>query len=208
MGSYMSLSYFRVENQNTPKEKKTYILSSEEKQRLQNGDIIFRKGRGYVSDVINDMFNTGYQISHCGMVLRNGDSLQVIHTVSSELSNTDGIQAQPLEQFVRESVQNSIVVTRYKADDSIRNMLAKAAYRYKNTNKKFDHRFDLSDTTEFYCTEYIHYAFMDVFGKDMFTERLETDHPNFLSLNAFLDSTKFEVILQHQKRKPDVSYAK
>lgn len=199
--AYFATSYFRVENQNESKEKNVYAIKTEEKELLQNGDIIMRKGGGYVSGVINDMFNTGYQLSHCGVVLRNGDSLMVVHTVSSELSNVDGVQAEPLDKFVSESVRNSIVVVRYKASDSIRNEIAKAAKSYEFKHKEFDHKFDLADTSEFYCTELIHYSFMDVYHKDMFPERLETDHPNFLSLNAFLDEKKFDVVLAHQKRK-------
>lgn len=200
VSSYFATGYFRVENQNGGKQKNPYTLSTEDKEILQNGDIIMRKGYGYASDVINDMFNTGYQLSHCGMVLRDGDDLKVIHTVSSELSDVDGVSTDPLDKFVSESVRKSLVVVRYKANDSIRTKIAEAAKSYIN-RKEFDHRFDLSDTTEFYCTELIHYAFMDVFHKDMFPERLQTDHPDFLSLQAFLDSTKFDVVLTHQQKK-------
>ena len=201
ISAYFITGYFRVENQNTSKEKVPYALKPEEKALLQNGDIIMRKGGGYVSNVINDMFNTGYQLSHCGLILRDGDTLRVIHTVSSELSDVDGVQTEPLDKFVSESVRNTIVVTRYKGNDSIRNAIANAAKAYLNRHKEFDHKFDLSDTTEFYCTELIHYSFMDVFHKDMFSERLQTDHPDFLSLNAFLDPTKFDVVMAHQEKK-------
>ena len=198
--AYFTMDYFRVENKNEAKTKTPYILNPEDKLLLQDGDIIMRKGGGYVSGVINDMFNTGYQLSHCGMVLRNGDSLQVIHTVSSELSNVDGVQTEGIDKFVSESVRNTIVVVRYKSDSTTRSQIATAAKAYLTQRKEFDHKFDLADTTEFYCTELIHYSFMDVFKRDMFSERLQTDHPNFLSLQAFLDSTKFDVVLAHQKK--------
>lgn len=200
ISAYFTFDHFRVENKNESKERIPYALKPDDKVLLESGDIIMRKGTGYVSNVINEMFNSGFQLSHCGMVLRENDSLFVVHTVSSELSNVDGVQAEPLDKFVSESVRNSIVVVRYKASDSIRTELAKAAKAYQYRHKEFDHRFDLADTTEFYCTELIHYSFMDVYHKDMFPERYQTDHPDFLSLNAFLDSTKFDIIVAHQKR--------
>jgi hypothetical protein len=135
--------------------------------------------------------------------LVENDSVKIIHTVSSELSQVDGVQTESLEKFVRESVLNTLMVVRYKSDESTRNRIAEAskAYLYGERHKPFDHKFDLTDTTKFYCTELIHYSFWDVFGKDMFPERLESDHPNFLGLDAFLDTAKFEVVLSHQPAK-------
>ncbi|MCG9909728.1 MAG: hypothetical protein MH137_00375 [Flavobacteriales bacterium] len=199
---YFTLNHFRVEAQGTPEKKARYKLSAEDKSLLQNGDIIMRKGEGFVSGVINDIFNTGYSLSHCGIVLKDEEGkLKVIHTVSSELSSYDGVQTESIDKFVRESVLNTLIVVRYKADSLTRNQIAEASKSYLSRNKHFDHKFDINDTTEFYCTELIHYSFIDVFKKDMFPERLTTDHPDFLGLDAFLDPEKFDIILNHQEKK-------
>lgn len=201
VSAYFAMDHFRVENKARPEKRALYKLNAEDRALLQNGDIIMRKGEGFVSSVINDMFNTGYKLSHCGLVLREGDKLSVIHTVSSELSNIDGVQVEDMDKFVRESVLNTLVVVRYKSDSLTRNRIADAARVYLKRQKHFDHRFDLADTSKFYCTELIHYSFIDVFHKDMFPERFQTDHPNFLSLNAFLDTTKFDMVLSHQPKR-------
>jgi hypothetical protein len=198
---YFTLNHFRVEAHGTPEKKARYKLSDDDKSLLQNGDIIMRKGEGFVSSVINDIFNTGYNLSHCGIVLKNEEGkLEVIHTVSSELSSYDGVQIESIDKFVRESVLNTIMVVRYKADSLTRNQIAEASKSYLSRNKHFDYKFDINDTTEFYCTELIHYSFIDVFKKDMFPERLTTDHPDFLGLDAFLDPKKFDIILNHQEK--------
>ena len=205
---YFGFNHFRLENQEKSENKTQYRLSTDEIAKLRNGDIIMRKGEGFVSGVINDLFNTGYNLSHCGIVLVENDSVKVIHTVSSELSKIDGVQTESLKKFVRESVLNTIMVVRYKADEETGNLIASASKEYltPQRHKAFDHKFDLADTTKFYCTELIHYSYLDVFQKDMFTERMQSDHPNFLGLNAFLDTTKFEIILNHQvKTKQPVS---
>jgi hypothetical protein len=197
---YFGFDYFRLENQEKSEKKTIYLLSPDESAKLRNGDIIMRKGEGFVSGIINDLFNTGYNLSHCGIVLVENDSVKVIHTVSSELSKIDGVQTEPLKKFVKESVLNTLMVVRYKADQEIGTQIASASkvYLTPERHKAFDHKFDLADSTKFYCTELIHYAFLDVFGKDMFPERLQSDHPNFLGLDAFLDTTRFEIILNHQ----------
>lgn len=197
---YLGLNHFRVENRQKPDKKTVYKLSYEEKNLLQNGDIIMRKGEGFVSSVINDLFNTGYNLSHCGIVLVENDSVKIIHTVSSELSQVDGVQIESLEKFVRESVPNTLMVVRFKSDEHTRNRIAETSKSYlsDSRHKPFDHKFDLADTAKFYCTELIHYCFLEVFGKDMFPERFNSDHPKFLGLDAFLDTNKFVLVLSHQ----------
>lgn len=177
---------------------KFYRLKKKEIAKLENGDIILRKGHGSVSDIIDNMYPTGYHLSHCGVLIKEKDSLYVVHTVSSELSQVDGVQTEELDKFVRESVRYSIMVVRPKQDSITRDKIAEASLSFLGKGIKFDHSFDISDTTKFYCTELIYQAYLRVFGEDMFTERLSTDHPNYLGIDALLDTTKFDRIIIHQ----------
>jgi|GEM_PF-197962 len=181
---------------------KYYRLSEAEKGLMQSGDIILRKGHGSVSDIIDNMYPTGYHLSHCAVVIRDPDSLYVIHTVSSELSMGDGVQTEGMDKFVRESVRNSIILVRPRADSLTRIRLAEASKSFLNKQIPFDNAFDISDTTQFYCTELIFQAYRKVYGKDMFPERLQTDHPNYLGIDALLDTTRFDRIITHQKFDP------
>lgn len=203
VAGFWGFDTFRVESDERALEmyrdpKKFYKLKESDKKKLQNGDIIMRKGHGSVSDIIDNMYPTGYHLSHCGIVIKNEDSTFVVHTVSSELSQVDGVQTENLDKFVRESVRHSIVVVRGKEDSLIRNRIADATLSFLQKDIKFDHSFDISDTTSFYCTELIYQAYFSVYGKDMFPERLLTDHPNYLGIDALLDTTKFERIIVHQ----------
>ncbi len=176
-----------------------YRLSKEEKLLLEEGDIILRRGEGFVSSVINNLNEADYQISHCAILVKN-DSVNwnVIHTVSSELSNVDGVQTERLDRFTAESVENTIVVLRYKADKQKRTEIANRARYYLTRKIGFDNSFDIADTTEFYCTELVYRVFLDVFGFDVFEERHQTNHPNYLTFDVFLDRKKFDVIINHQ----------
>ncbi len=200
---FIVFSTYRVEANDRALEmykdpSKFYKLKKKDKAKLKNGDIILRKGHGSVSDIIDNMYPTGYHLSHCGVLIKEDDSLYVVHTVSSELSQVDGVQTEELDKFVRESVRNSIMVVRAKQDSITRDKIADATLSFLNKGIKFDHSFDISDTTKFYCTELIYQAYLKVFGEDMFTERLSTDHPNYLGIDALLDTTKFERIITHQ----------
>lgn len=179
-----------------------YQLSKEEKLMLEDGDIILRRGEGFVSSVINNLNEAEYQISHCAILVKK-DSVNwnVIHAVSNELSNVDGVQTERLDRFTSESVENTIVVLRYKADKKKRTEVADRARYYLTRQIGFDNSFDISDTTKFYCTELVYRVFFDVFGYDVFEERHQTNHPNYLTFDVFLDRNKFDVIINHQGEK-------
>ena len=205
--AFKAFDTFRVESNERAMEmykdpSKFYKLKESELAKLQHGDIIMRKGHGSVSDIIDNMYPTGYHLSHCGVVIKDGDSIYVAHTVSSELSQHDGVQTEDIHKFVRESVRNSIVLVRPKIDSSERHQIAEASRAFIGRNKPFDYAFDISDTNKFYCTELIYQAYYSVYNQDMFPKRLSTDHPNYLGLDALLDTSRFERIIVHQAFDP------
>lgn len=185
---------------NTKQSAYKYLLKKEELILLQEGDIIMRRGYGVVSSMISNMNDAPYNLSHCGFIIQEKDStLSVIHSVSSDLSQIDGVQKQPFSRFTRESVPGTIVVIRHKGGDpEIGHQVANAAKVYLADEIKFDHHFDLSDSSTFYCSELIYRVYGDVFKKDCFPERLKTNHPTFLTFPAFVDSSKFDLIINHQ----------
>ena len=177
-----------------------YYFTKNEKALLQEGDIILRRGYGVVSSMISNMNDATYNLSHCAFLLKepNGQ-FSVIHSVSSDLSDIDGVQKQPLDRFTNESVAQTIVVIRHKGGDTlVGQQIAISAQKYLTQQIKFDHHFDLADSSTFYCSELIYRVYYDVFHKDFFPERTKTNHPNFLTFPAFMDSTKFDLIINHQ----------
>lgn len=185
---------------NTKKGVAKYYFTKQEKQLLQEGDIIMRRGYGIVSSMISNMNDATYNLSHCGFIIKEPDStFSVINSVSSDLSEIDGVQKQSLDRFTNESVPKTIVVIRHTGDDPvIGHKIADAAKVYLADEIKFDHHFDLSDSATFYCSELIYRVYGDVFKKDCFPERNKTNHPTFLTFPAFMDSTKFDLIINHQ----------
>lgn len=159
-----------------------------------------RRGYGVVSSMISNMNDASYSLSHCAFIVKEPDgSFAVIHSVNSDLSDIDGIQKQNLDRFTNESVPQTMVVIRHKGGDTlIGQKIADAARIYLKQQIKFDHHFDLSDSSTFYCSELMYRVYGDVFKKDCFPERNQTNHPTFLTFPAFMDSSKFDLIINHQ----------
>lgn len=197
-GSYLALQFNQGSTKAKVKADPNYRLSQEEKDLLQEGDIILRRGEGFVSSVIANLDEVEYNLSHCAFITKGQKDWMIIHSVSKGLSGFDGVQAETLDHFSATSVAKTLVVLRLKTDYNNRVNISKRARYYLDQKVPFDHGFDLSDTTTFYCTELLQRSIQDVLHRDVFASRFRTDHPHYVHFDALLDTTEFELILNHQ----------
>jgi uncharacterized protein YycO len=176
-----------------------YPMSAQEKGLLHEGDILIRRGYGFVSDKIVETQESPYPVSHCAMLVGEPGNWKVIHSLSSSVSPIDGAQEQSLQRFLNESVPNSIIVQRFKtSSDTISKIVNRVKY-YSSIRKPFDHDFDRIDTTKFYCTELFQHCFQDILGKDIFQHHETTLTLGIYNLNAILDTSFFQTIINHHR---------
>jgi len=178
-----------------------YALSEGELNKIQDGDIILRHGYGLVSDMIVEQLDEKYDISHCAIVCKSDTQFQVIHSVSSTLSNIDGVQAQDIRSFIRDSQYNSVIVIRYKPQ--INKPLSAMSRRAKDYLKRqipFDNGFNIEFSSEFYCTELLWKVIINEYGDDIMQGK-NNERKDHLRFDTFLDTTKFDIIINHHLRK-------
>jgi len=91
-----------------------YTLSKDELSLLKEGDIILRHGYGFVSDMIVETMNDSIGVSHCAILTTDTNkNWMIIHSVSSTLTDIDGVQSQLLQRSSMTAKKFSVVV-RYK----------------------------------------------------------------------------------------------
>lgn len=175
-----------------------YRLSPAEQQKIQEGDIILRAGFGYVSDRILSYLDERCPVSHCGIVDSTVDGWRVIHTVSSQISGIDGMQADPLGRFVKHSRPGSLIVVRPKGlDDNTKEEIANEARGYLAQKLPFDDGFDPYDHTSLYCTELIWLILRDVADLDIYHGAVSRG--DYLPFACFTDTGSFDIIINHQR---------
>lgn len=180
----------------------TYHLSQAELDSIHDGDIILRHGYGFVSDMIVEKLKEEYPLSHCAIISK--DSLgkcYVIHSVSQSLTDIDGVQQQNLNDFVKDSKPNSIIVVRYlpkinKAPSDI----SKRAKQYLNKGITFDNSFDIHDSSSFYCSELIWRVILDEYNDDIFDLNNKPGENEIKKLKFFYHSSHFRQIINHFKK--------
>lgn len=192
----IALAWFYYQVKLNPENTKMvrYQMSKTEKGLLHDGDIVMRKGYGFVSDQIVRFSNAPFEVSHCGMIRKRNDSLYVMHSVSSSYSKIDGMQMYPLDYFLAESKPNTFIAVRYKANDETIQKLSDAMLNYVKLQKPFDHGFDKADTTAFYCTEVFEHVFKKVENSNLWDKH---EHQSVLSLSAFFDTCCFSPVINH-----------
>ena len=181
------------------KEKEiSYIISAKEKEMIKDGDIILRRGFGFVSDYIVNQFNEEYKISHCGIICKSGDSLNVIHSESSSYLSIEGIQIQDFDEYIEASHKNTVLIVRFNnCDTSELKRVSKRGKYYLSTKVVFDYSFDMNDSSEMYCAEIIWHVFKDEFNTDIYN--FSEKKVNYSQFANFWDSTYFDVVINHQK---------
>ncbi|MGF1566040.1 MAG: YiiX/YebB-like N1pC/P60 family cysteine hydrolase [Flavobacteriales bacterium] len=187
-----------IEQSETIAERESqYRLPKEQRALLRHGDIILRRGYGMVSRMIATRLEGVYALSHCGVVIERDSRFYVVHTVSSNVSDFDGMQIHSLDEFVRQSKPGSIAVTRLNDSLDVA-ILIRESLRFLEAQVPFDHDFDLHDASTLYCSEMIWRALKEGGGHDIYAG-LYDEEGAWYSFDAFFNRAYFtEVFNQHK----------
>lgn len=129
--------------------------------KIRQGDIAFRRGEGFISEVVvyNDA-NGMY--SHIGVIVEHDDSLKVVHAVPGEpdfKGDFDRVKLEPIESFFSPSRALRGEIMRISLTDSMRCIINNIALEKAHQKIKFDHDYNVNDTTKLYCTELVQLLF-------------------------------------------------
>ncbi len=187
--------YNRIEQKN--EKSVTYLLSDSDKSLIYNGDIILRYGHGLVSDYIVNKFDEPFTISHCGIIRKKGNKLEVIHSESSSFLSKEGIQLQDFDSFTDAGHKNSVIIVRYnKCDTSEYKKITNFAQKYLDRKIPFDYSFNPDDTVTMFCSEIIWHVFKDAFNDDIFLNK--NNETDFNQFKNFYDTAQFQIIVNDQ----------
>lgn len=203
---YKAFFYFdkRSEEAEIVKNQAITRLSAEEISQIQDGDFILRRGFGFFSNFISKELNDSIiDVTHAGIISKRNDSLFVIHSLSSDVTDIDGLQIQPLDDFLKYSHPQKIIVTRLKnADPDLGFKISSLAKNYLEKHIPFDHKGVYDDDSELFCTEMI----WKILEKDLKCVKIPTQTEArkkfFYSMSPMYDTIYFDIkVNQYLKNK-------
>ena len=130
-------------------------------QRLEQGDLLFRRGTGVVGHIVTSIDNRG-NYSHVGIAVIKEGAWHVVHAVPHEPEfdgDIDRVKCERLESFVGRYRNGIVGHYRVETDPKHRAVAAENALRLSTMLIPFDHDYNLEDSTAFYCTELVEYLY-------------------------------------------------
>lgn len=200
---YKAFFYFdkKEEQDQVSINKNNIRLNRSDINKLQEGDIILRRGYGYFSDMIADHLNAkGFDVTHAGILTQQDKEWYVIHSLSSDVSEIDGMQIQKLTDFLKYSQPNKIIVSRFKNTTSLqRKEIATEAQKLLDLKIPFDHKGDIEDTSKMYCTEMIWYILENQLKLAQIPKEKKAREVFFYSMKCMYDRTYFDLVINKYK---------
>lgn len=129
--------------------------------QMRTGDLAFRCGRGVLSRGVIMVESRKAQYSHCGVVIRDTNGVwKVAHSVPAEREfdgDFDRVKFEPIEQFFSHkwAARGRLVHVGDLTDSVKLAAMADEARKAFRDSVRFDHDYNLEDSTELYCTEYV-----------------------------------------------------
>ena len=162
---------------------------------VRNGDIVFRRGRSFSSEVILSHDDGMY--SHIGIVYKN-DSMQcVIHAVNEEpefKGDFDRVKIEPIESFFSSERASAGAMYHSWVSDSLSAIITANALQLVRDSVRFDSGFNHYNSNELYCTELVYVLYKNC-GIDI-TEGRRTA----VGVICFPDEVIFPADIQRNKK--------
>lgn len=174
----------RIDRTRDVSRPQVYELTREELGSLHSGDIVLRMGYGMVSAMLENS-SGGMGVSHCGILTGQGPGFSVIHAISGDLADEDGVQECTLSEFLRGAKPGSFKAVRCRVADSAG--IVRHAGRYLQQRVPFDRVFDIRDSSKIFCSELIYLSILNASGCRIFDpEKMDYNFTSFFDESLFL----------------------
>ncbi|MDO4228306.1 MAG: YiiX/YebB-like N1pC/P60 family cysteine hydrolase [Capnocytophaga sp.] len=172
-------------------------LSQEDIAKIKEGDIILRRGYGFFSDLIAERLNDSvYDLTHSGILYRKGNKWWVIHSLSADASDKDGMQEQSLQDFLTYSMPEKMMIVRTKntTETDGKQIVERAKY-YLAKRVPFDRVGEIDEPSKMYCTEMI-WQILDTDLKLITLPKTPKERKDvFYSMTGMYDPVYFDIIV-------------
>lgn len=120
-------------------------------ENIENGDIIFRKGKGFFSPFLSNLDNEN-GFTHLGVIKKKGNLIYVIHSDVDEDIKKSGVRIENLDDFKNDSFLFEIKKNKMIKKNKI--LFIRIIDEFLEKKVQFDDKFDLDDDgARVYCSE-------------------------------------------------------
>ncbi len=145
-----------------------WLKAKPDVSQLKTGDLIFRHGRGFISNALMRLGQREKKYSHAGIVSVENGKVFVYHAIGGEENPSNKLRKDALDVFCNPADVHAFGIYRTDLNEKqISSILALADNYFKN-KLEFDTKFDLNTDDKMYCTEFVYKVFKQALGKQDF----------------------------------------
>lgn len=163
--------------------------------KIQGGEIILRKGQGYLSNLIVDLLGEDLSYSHAGILIKDSSGIYIIHSLSDDVSSIDGVQKCALNEFLYDVADSSLCIVKPLTDSVGLNLIQLKAKQYLKAGIPFDHNFDMHTKTELHCIELVHDILIKALNKELLPIKSRGGIA-VVNFSSFFNANNFETIFE------------
>lgn len=134
---------------------------------LRSGDLIFRHGRGVISNTLLKMSQHEAKYSHAGVLMIENGKAYVYHCIGGEDNPNNKMRRDHISQFCDPEIAHSFGIYRLALNEGLNQRFTEAVKSKHQVGILFDTSFDLSTDDEQYCTEFIFKVLKSLEGMDL-----------------------------------------
>lgn len=132
-------------------------LAAVELQSLKDGDLIFRRGRDLMASTVLAA-DADARFSHVGLIVRDGETVWIVHAVPDQDGNDGGVIREGIAQFLDPRDAADFAIYRHQTLSEEQGLIVRQA-ALAAIGIPFDYGLRLSDPGELYCSELVIRAF-------------------------------------------------
>ena len=160
----------------TEKHQKQWEAVGLDESTLQDGDLVLRHAKGFVSDAILSFSTNDPQYSHSGIVRKVNGKTYVYHASGGEENVSNSMKRDPIALYCHPAAIFKFGIFRFDLTDDQRAKFMQAMDNYYKRGVEFDFDFDLYTEDKMYCSEMIYKALL-----------LATNDENYIPLSRVID---------------------
>lgn len=163
---------------------------------LHTGDLVFRRGRGLISDFFSNASEHDKRFSHVGVVVEKHGMFYVFHIIGSGHTDTKGLKTEPLHSFCDATQNSAFALYRNSNLEGKQKAVLTYLEGIKEQGIIFDEHFNLQTDEAQYCTEMIYKMIVSVTGKKLPLSKFEGEQ--YVSVdNLFHNLPECKLIFNH-----------
>lgn len=134
---------------------------------FSTGDIVMRKGKGFISEMFRKTSQRDQQFSHAGVIEVKKTGVYVVHVIENPQDSGSHLKTETLESFCSSSYNQGYAIYRYDFFSGKEKAISGYLKRLKSSGVKFDENFDLQTGSALYCTELIYKLCLESTGYEL-----------------------------------------